>query len=134
MQNIKEESRFLASLAVFRALYNSQKDIYGVIGEFLNGIIKSNKKYKFNLTEITNLLNNIFDFDIPEAVVHTSLRRLDYLKKEQGVYLVKNKSKENILYVNTLQEKAITSNNTLIETLFSFILQEKNSELSYCHK
>jgi hypothetical protein len=130
MQNIKEESLFLASLAVFRELYNSQKDIYGVIGEFLNGIIKSNKKYKFNLTEITNLLNNIFDFDIPEAIVHTSLRRLDYLKKEQGVYLVKNKSKENVLYVNTLQEKAITSNNTLIETLFSFIVQEKNIELS----
>jgi hypothetical protein len=36
MQNIKEESLFLASLAVFRELYNSQKDIYGVIGEFLN--------------------------------------------------------------------------------------------------
>lgn len=130
MQNIKEESRLLASLAVFRELYNSQKDIYGVISEFLNGIIKSNKKYQFNLTEITNLLNNTFDFDIPEAVVYTSLKRLDYLKKEQGVYLVKNVLKENALYVNTLQEKAITSNNTLIETLFSFIVQEKNIELS----
>lgn len=134
IKDIKEESLYLASLAVFRELYNSQKDIYGVISEFLNGIITSNRKHQFNLTEITNLLNETFDFDIPEAVVHTSLRRLDYLKKEQGFYLVNNILQQNDLDVNTLQKKAITSSNSLIEALFSFIVKEKNIELSDTEK
>ncbi|RZB34659.1 MAG: hypothetical protein SRB1_00427 [Desulfobacteraceae bacterium Eth-SRB1] len=52
MQDIKKESQLLASLAVFRERYDSQKDIYGIISEFLNKIITSQGKHSFNLTEI----------------------------------------------------------------------------------
>ena len=102
MDKIKEESRYLASLAVFREFYNNQKDIYGVISEFLNGVITSNKKYKFNLTEIKNLLNKTFEFDIPEAVIHTSLKRLSYLTLAQGTYSVNINLEENKIDRDTL--------------------------------
>lgn len=67
MADIKEESKCLASLAVFRELYNNNRDIYAVIGEFLKEIISTNGKHQFSLTEITRLLNDTYDFTIPEA-------------------------------------------------------------------
>lgn len=129
MKDIREESKLLASLALFRELYDKHRDVYGVIGEFLNEIISSNGKYQFNLTEITNLLNDTFDFSIPEAVVGTTLRRLD-LQRGQGVYIVNNMPKIDEQRINALQEKTLSSNNTLIENLFSFIESEKHIELN----
>ncbi len=75
MSDIKEASRRLASLAVFRELYNSNKDVYGVIAEFLNEIIATKGLHQFNLTDIANLLNTTFDFSIPEAVVNNTWGR-----------------------------------------------------------
>ena len=39
MKNIDNESRLLASLAVFRELYDSKKEVYGIIAEFIKEII-----------------------------------------------------------------------------------------------
>lgn len=92
MTVIKEESKCLASLAVFRELYNSDRDIYAVIGEFLKEIISTNGKHQFSLTEITQLLNDTYDFTIPEAVIGTSLSRFGKsLTKTQGIYTVIDK-------------------------------------------
>jgi hypothetical protein len=129
MEDIKGVSKLLASLVVFRELYDKQKDIYGVIGEFLNEIIASNGKHQFNLTEITNLLNNTYDFSIPEAVIHSALRRLD-LQKEQGFYIVNSMPKVDRARLSELQERTLTSNDTLITNLISFIESEKNITLS----
>lgn len=131
MIDIREQSRYLSSLAVFRELYDIQKDIYGVISEFLKEIIVSKGKHQFNLTEITNLLNATFDFDIPEAVVCTALGRLDFIERKQGLYNAnKSLSKQKPLDVNAFQENNIDRNNLLIEELFSFISQQKNIELT----
>ncbi|MDP1624213.1 MAG: hypothetical protein Q8L64_00435 [bacterium] len=133
MKNIKEESKLLASLVVFRELYDVQNDVYGVIAEFLKEIIAVNGKYQFNLTEITNLLNNTYDFSIPEAVINTALRRLD-LKKEDGFFIIQNMPALNKKRLAELQEKNLTSNVTLIESLFSFIATEKATTLSDSEK
>lgn len=93
MTETLEESKCLASLAVFRELYNSEQDVYGIISEFLIEIILSNAKHSFNLTEITHLLNNTYDFSIPEAVVRTSLNRIKSLNKEDGAYTLGNFTK-----------------------------------------
>ena len=53
MEKIKEESKLLASLVIFRELFDKQKDIYSVIAEFLQEIIVIYGKHQFNLTEIT---------------------------------------------------------------------------------
>lgn len=129
MKNIKEESKLLASLAVFRELYDEQNDIYGVISQFLNEIITSNALYKFDVTGITNRLNTTFDFSIPEAVVSAALRRLD-LQKEHGFYFVKKTPQIDKGRVNALQLLKVQNNNALIESLFIFIEEEQNSTLS----
>lgn len=129
MKEIKEESKLLASLVVFRELYDKQKDIYGVIAEFLKEIIGSNGKHRFNATEITNLLNNTFDFSLPEAVVNTALRRLGFPKKD-GFFIVQNLPMSDNKEVIRLQEQNLDSNEELIANLFSFIEKEKAAVLS----
>jgi len=133
MKDIKEESKLLASLVVFRELYDNQRDIYGVIAEFLKEIISANRKHRFHLTEITYLLNSTFDFSIPEAVVNTALQRLD-LQKEEGFFIVKNLPDLSKNRLIELQEKNLTSNITLIENLFSFIESKKATPLSDSEK
>lgn len=130
LRSSQDLSKCLASLALFRELYNNQNDIYGVISEFLDDIITSKGKYDFDLTEITTLLNDTFEFTIPEAVVRTSLKKLSYLKKEYGKYCVTNEEVTKNSKVNNLQKEIQVDNNNTLQSLFSFIEFDKKIKLS----
>lgn len=126
-----DESKCLASLAVFRELHDSKKDVYEIISEFLREIISSNAKYQFNLTEISQLLNDTFDFKIPEAVIRTALKKLKFLNKEKGFYVVEDISELNITSNITNKHSEIQRNNEhIINNLFSYIEREKGRKLS----
>ena len=135
MENTLENSKCLASLAVFRELYDNQKDVYGVISEFLKEIISSENKYQFGLTEITLLLNESYDFKIPEAVVKTSLSRLPFLSKSNGLYSV-NKPIDQIRNkeFQEKQNKIYNSNNNVVNRLFIYIESQKKVTLSEAEK
>jgi hypothetical protein len=130
MENIKSKSICLASLAVFRELYNSEKDVYGIIAAFLKEIIISNSKYQFTLAEITRILNSTFDFKIPEAVVKSSLNRLKFLKKSEGYYYTNNLAGIESTDINKKQLEIQQNNDILIENLFKFIEEEKKEKLT----
>ena len=132
MTEIKEESKCLASLAVFRELYNNEKDIYGIICEFLKEIITSQAKHQFTLTEITALLNETYDFKIPEAVVNTSLNRFKTaLTKSVGLFTIADQATFNITGKLTDKHNEIKNNNeTIIFNLFNYIEAEKKTTLS----
>lgn len=134
MRKIKEDNRLLASLAVFRELYNSEKDVYGIISVFLNDLIKLKKLYSFSLNQITNSLNDTFEFDIPEAVVRTALGRLSFIEKKQGDYLVTDITKINNQNIETKQKDIQSNNESIIESLYTFIETEKKSNLSVKEK
>jgi len=130
MRQIKEDNRLLASLAVFRELYNAEKDVYGIISVFLTDIIKIESLYSFSLNEITDKLNSTFEFEIPDAVVRTSLARLTFLEKQQGVYLVTNISNINTETFDHKKQTIQSNNETIIDNLFRFIETEKKVTLS----
>lgn len=132
MKEILGKSKCLASLAVFRELYNSEKDIYGIIGEFLKEIITSNGKHQFSLTEISQLLNLTYDFKIPEAIVNTALSRFkDSFTKTQGLYTITNQSAFSITGKLTGKHTEIrNSNEIIISNLFEFIEDETKDILS----
>jgi hypothetical protein len=69
------EHNLLASVAVFRELYDSDRDIYDVIAEFIRLALVLEKKWTFNVTELSQLLKKHFDFQIPDAVVKTALKK-----------------------------------------------------------
>jgi len=82
----------LASAAIFRSLYDNNKDIYDVIAEFIRAYIILNAKWAFNSTECARGVNDTFGFNIPEAIVRTCLRnRLknnDELELNDGLFTV----------------------------------------------
>jgi hypothetical protein len=113
MQDIK----LLSSLSLFRELYNKDTDIYDVISEFIKAAIQIESKWSFNSQEIVILLRKNFGFDLPEAVITTTLRNR-LCKKEKFLSLsgkeytciAKEKKSENV-------QKKITESNILYASL-----------------
>jgi hypothetical protein len=136
MKDSLQESKCLASLAVFRELYNSEKDIYGIIGEFLKEIITTNGKHQFTLNEITQLLNDTYDFKIPEAIVNTSISRFKgSVEKTSGLYTITNQDAFSVTGKLTAKHNTIQhSNGVIIENLFKFIEVEKKTVISVDEK
>jgi hypothetical protein len=128
-----ESSKLLASLVVFRELYNKQKDVYGVICDFLSEIIRKEGLYSFNLTQITGLLNSTYDFAIPEAVVKTALRRLK-LRKDQKAYYADKLVESDKSDLAEIQNRTSSENNALVDGLFSFIESETGTPLTRSEK
>lgn len=130
MKQIKEDNRLLASLAVFRELYNAEKDVYGIISVFLSDLIKIENLYSFSLSEITNKLNSTFEFEIPDAVVKTALGRLTFLKKEQGSYIVSDLSNIDTESFDEKKQSIQSNNENIIGSLFRYIEKEKKVSLT----
>lgn len=134
MDTIIEESGRIASLAVFRELYDSKRDIYGVISCFLTEIIVSEAKHNFTLHEITCLLNETFNFNIPEGVIKTSLGRLnEFLKKENGEYSADLSKAKSPSILNKKDEISI-SNNLILNRVIDYISKKKNEEITQNEK
>lgn len=134
MRNNTEDNRLLASLSVFRQLFNAEKDVYGVISVFLNDLIKTHNLLSFNLNEITNLLNQTYEFDIPSPVILTSLGRLKYLEKSFGSYIVNGIDKIQVRAIEATQSEITKSNSEIISKLFDFIEKDRESTLSTIEK
>lgn len=129
MTSCNSESKLLASLAVFRELYDSKKDVYSVISEFIREVVVSNAKHQFNLTEITQLLNSSFEFNLPEAVVKDALRKIDSIEKTNGFYNVNIAEYKNTDFAEK-QNEIQKSNSFLIDNLLAYIETEKNEKLN----
>lgn len=121
MKTLKEENTLLASLAVFRELYNSEKDVYGTIASFLNEIIRVEALYSFTLNDITSKLNSTYEFTIPDAVVKTSLGRLNYLQKVRTSYVVQDVSKIKDDFIDEKQKQIKVANTNIYEKLTQFV-------------
>lgn len=134
MNRIKEENRLLASLAVFRELYDVEKDVYGIISTFLNEIIRNESLYSFDLNEITEKLNSTYEFEIPPAVVKTSLARLKFIEKDKTNYLISDVSKIKGKSINKTQKNIEVFNQSIFDNLIEFIESKKSSKLSDSEK
>ena len=92
MRKSNNNNMLIASLAVFRELYDSEKDIYGVVAVFISDVINDNSLKTFSLTEITELVNKTYELKIPSAVIRASVKRLsEYVEKNDSIYYVNEK-------------------------------------------
>lgn len=133
MNKINEESGRIASLALFKELYDSEKDVYGVISCFLQEIIVTDAKHSFTLHEITCLLNDTFNFHLPEAVVKTSLGRLDFLKKEFGKYSADLSAVKSPSLIPK-KDEITKSNDIIIQQITDFVASQKKRAISETEK
>ncbi|MEA4886325.1 hypothetical protein SDC9_65193 [bioreactor metagenome] len=136
MIEVKEESRCLASLAVFRELYNSNRDIYCIIGEFIKEIIYYKGKYQFTITELTQLINDTYDFSLIDAVVSSSLNRFsDAFTKSQGIYTITNRDAFQVTgQLTGIHNQIHINNDAIISDLVAFIEDKLKEKLSDAEK
>ena len=102
------------------------------IAQFLCDIIKTHSLNNFDISQISELFNSSFEFDIPIPVIKSALQKIEYLKKEGGKYIIDvNKKKENtptevIDRTNNIKE----SHNVIFNELSTYIEDKKKTKLS----
>ena len=87
MKNTQRQN-LLLSLSVFKKLYDENKDIYEIIASFIKCELSNPSLCEFSLTEMTQKINDKYNFDIPQAVIKISLNRI---KKSSGLKLENRK-------------------------------------------
>lgn len=70
-----EDQRLLASVALFRKLYDNKKDSYDVLAEFLRASINIKGLWSFTVEQSSTALKESFGFQIPSAVLKSCLRK-----------------------------------------------------------
>lgn len=120
---MNNDVRNLASFVTFKQLYDEGKnDIYYVISRFVESIIVVKTIYSFNLNEMNKLLEIEYGFDIPNYVLQTAIRRLDYVTKDSGKYIVDpQKLPKSANELSNKYSLAITKNNSLLQSITSYV-------------
>lgn len=86
MNIINDQKKCMASLAVFKQLFNSGNDIFSIISEFVKQEIISKGLTSFTEQQMHDLLLADNGFDVPQAVIHTAMKRIPFLNcKKDGV-------------------------------------------------
>lgn len=82
---MSENYESFAAIAVFKELYDQNKDVYDIIAALCIEIIRKNNLTTFTLPEITNLINSTYNFGLKDPIVKTGLKRLK-IKRKSGYY------------------------------------------------
>lgn len=122
------ENKLLASVVLFRELYDEGRDIYDVIGALLKAAITIEKKWAFNTTEATQLLETTFGFSIPEAVVRTTLRnrlknKENILSFDNGVYSLVENGLEEPRELSAELKKVQDNQSGIFQDLIKYVLE-----------
>jgi hypothetical protein len=127
------DKNLIASVALFSELYNNNtyKNIPEIIAEFIRGAIIFENKYSFNSTELKDLLNKIYGFDIPESVIRTTLQNKfkDELRRENNYYHFNQNIKNSSLNIHSDFQEISNSQNQVIEDIYAFIEARKKKQL-----
>lgn len=69
-----KDNRILASVALFSELYDLNKDVFHLVGEFIRSALTTERVDQFNSGDVSALLSKHFDFQLPIAVLRTVIR------------------------------------------------------------
>jgi hypothetical protein len=133
-----KENNLLASVALFSALYNQDNytNISDIIVEFIKGAIISEKRWTINSTELTNLLETVYEFKIPESVVRTTVhnRLKGVTKNPQGYYLFNSEIANDFSSINENYDSIKVAQKQITDALLSFVESRMNDPLSAFEK
>lgn len=129
-----KEINLLASVALFSELYNNNNnDVSDILAEFIKGAIVSEKKWVINSKDLTQLLEKVYEFKIPESVVRTVVRnKLKNIapKDINGFYVFNNSIEENFSSINEEYNSFLKIHKGILEGLILFIDSKQNIPLS----
>lgn len=125
----------LASIALFKVLYDRKKNIYSLLYDFIIGaVLSSPDKRSFTSLEITNFVNDYYKFEIPESVIKTVLKKnipekihtFNLIEKKYVFSAEMNMYSEAINNYKDLQEEY----DSIFKKLILYIESKKKTNLS----
>ncbi|PJZ65336.1 hypothetical protein CH371_13135 [Leptospira wolffii] len=121
----KSDLNLIASCALFRNLYDQQKDIYDVIAEYIRTIIYLESKFKFTSSDISDILNKKYGFKLPEAVIRTTLsnrlKKTGEVSSENGFYNLININENRSKELSDLFDRSRNEQEDLFKILIKYI-------------
>jgi hypothetical protein len=133
-----KENNLLASVALFSELYNNEKynNISDIIAEFIKGAVVSQKKWVLNSTELTKLLEDVYEFKIPEAVIRTTVRNnlKGFYISENGFYHFDSIKLADYDRVENEYSVVLQSQQEIFSDLVLFIETRQNEVLTVANK
>lgn len=131
MDGILDQTKCMASLAVFRDLYSRERDIYNVIGEFIKQIyVDHNIRSTVSICEIYNYLKNDYGFSVPTAVVQTSLKRIKGLKVSNDMVVINNDFISQYSGVHSTISENQDKNKKILDDFISYVEAKKGKLLT----
>ena len=141
----------LASYVTYKELYSNggYKSIYQILAEFIKQIIASEEIYSFSISELRKKIQDIYGFQVPNAVIKSSIKHIDYIERIQnsneysvnrqkvsvdamfGQYKEKAEKENTILtnrlisYAETKRKEAV-NRKELVQELVAYLLDESN--------
>ena len=112
----------LASFSTMKSLVDAQQyqSPYQILAEFIQYIIIKSNLHSFTAIEMKNRLFEVFGFDIPEAVVRTTVRGLQFINTENSIYHVNQiELKDNSVF-EEMKAVAEANNTDIIDLLIAF--------------
>ncbi len=125
-----EDQRLLASVALFRKLYDNEKDSYDVLADFIRAAINIKNLWNFTVDDCSKALKNNFGFKIPTAVLKSCLKRRlkDELELSHGTYGITAKFEKSETLENEINLAQKEQENIILE-LIDFVSDSKEKPL-----
>ena len=131
MNIINDQKKCMASLAVFKQLFNSGNDIFSIIAEFVKQEIISNGLTDFTEQQMHDLLLADNGFDVPQAVIHTSLKRIPYLNRQQeGVIVSSELTQDACSSFKKQMDEATETRERITKRLIAFANNKRDIALT----
>lgn len=129
-----KDNNLLASVALFSQLYNNENynSVTDILGEFIKGVVVSERKWTVSSTELKHLLEEVYDFKIPESVIKTTvknrLKEIAILK--DGYYQFDQKIRNDFIKIDDAYNSIQAKQNQITTQLTSYIESKQGTALA----
>ena len=131
MEIINDQKKCMASLAVFKQLFNSGHNIFSIIAEFVKQEIISNGLTDFTEQRMHDLLLEDNGFDVPQAVIRTAMKKIPFLNCKKGYAVVSaNLTQDECSLFKKQMDEATDRREHITKRLIAFSNEKRNSNLT----
>ena len=131
MEIINDQKKCMASLAVFKQLFNSGHNIFSIIAEFVKQEIISNGLTDFTEQRMHDLLLEDNGFDVPQAVIRTAMKKIPFLNCKKGYAVVSaNLTQDECSLFKKQMDEATDRREHITKRLIAFANEKRNSNLT----
>lgn len=121
-------ARIVASFSTIKSMIDAKeyKSPYMILAEFIQYIIVEKKLYSFTSSDIKKLLVELFGFELPEAVIKSSIKKIEFIERDSGVYKTDT---SKIMIDDNFKKIKNNSENEFVEIFeqLKLYIEERNS-------